>query len=184
MTYCNSDKRRQFWKFLSFPPIKIMWPFLLIFVLNLCGWELLSAEHSGEWRSLYLHYLIRHSQCSVWDTTYHWWTEKIYKQQPRYYVVPRLRLQHFNSPRSFLLSEGQTKEITFHHLRSGEYKLYITSHQSVSCWSTKHHNVGGIISYELTGQQGRDHARHQVDTDPTDGARCDTIRLWSTRFRN
>ena len=110
--------------------------------------------------------------------------QKIYKQQPRYYVVPRLRLQHFNSPRSFLLSKGQTKEITFHHLRSGEYKLYITSHQSVSCWSTKHHNVGGIIGYELTGQQGRDDARHQVDTDPTDGARCDTRRLWSTRFRN
>ena len=25
------DKRAQFWKFLPFPPIKIMWPFLLIF---------------------------------------------------------------------------------------------------------------------------------------------------------
>ena len=31
------DKGAQFWKFLPFPPIKIMWPFLLIFLLNLCA---------------------------------------------------------------------------------------------------------------------------------------------------
>ena len=34
------DKGAQFWKFLPFPPIKIMWPFLLIFLLNLRVWVL------------------------------------------------------------------------------------------------------------------------------------------------
>ena len=52
------DKGAQFWKFLPFPPIKIMWPFLLIFLLNLCAGAATGARCSGE---LYLHYLISHS---------------------------------------------------------------------------------------------------------------------------
>ena len=38
-------------------------------------------------------------------------------------------------------------------------------------------NVPGIISYQLTGQQGRDHSLHQVDTGPTDGASRVTDRV-------
>ena len=53
-----------------------------------------------------------------------------------------LRL-HFNSPRFFLLSVGQTKKITFHHFRfrqggeSTDYGLYITDRAESSASQTE-----------------------------------------------
>ena len=38
-------------------------------------------------------------------------------------------------------------------------------------------NVPGIISYQLTGQQGRNNSLHQVDTGPTNGPQCFTNRV-------
>ena len=72
---------------------------------------------------------------ALWDTTYQYWTGG-HTKYTNIDQISRLIL-HFNSPRSFLLSVGQTKKITFHHLRTGEYgDGPLASQLEIFCWST------------------------------------------------